>query len=228
MFGSDPYVLLLLIVLPLVGAGAILVTPGSNLRAIRIEATAAATVTMLLSVYVFLAYDQSAGGMQFERVWQWLAMPGPWQLGDLAITFHLGIDGIAAPMVLLTGIVLFTGVLVSWKIGQGEEGLETSQGLLRPLPGAAVRRVRRVRDAGHVLLFLLLRAGSAPYVPADRYLGKQLDVPDIQPHQGIRCDEADDLPGCGQCPDLGCDACHLRRRGPWNFQPPGSRTGDVL
>ncbi len=121
MFGFDPYVLLMLIVLPLVGAGAILVTPGGNVRAIRVEAAAAATVTMLLSVYVFLAYDQSAGGMQLERVWQWLAMPGPWPLGDHAITLHLGIDGIAAPMVLLTGIVLFTGVLVSWKIGEGEE-----------------------------------------------------------------------------------------------------------
>ena len=121
MFGFDPYVLLLLIVLPLVGAGAILVTPGGNTRAIRMEAAVAATVTMLLSVYVFLAYDQSAGGMQLERIWQWLAMPGPWPLGDHAITLHLGIDGIAAPMVLLTGIVLFTGVLVSWKVGEGEE-----------------------------------------------------------------------------------------------------------
>ena len=43
-------------------------------------------------------------------------MPGPWPLGDHAVTLHLGIDGIAAPMVLLTGIVLFTGVLVSWNI----------------------------------------------------------------------------------------------------------------
>ena len=117
MFGFDPYVLLLLIVLPLVGAGAILVTPGGNVRAVRIEAAAAAIVTMLLSVYVFLAYDQSAGGMQLERTWQWLSMPGPWPLGDHAITLHLGVDGIAAPMVLLTGIVLFTGVLVSWNIG---------------------------------------------------------------------------------------------------------------
>ena len=71
---------------------------------------------MLVSFYVFWAYDHEVGGVQFERAWDWLAMPGPWPLGDSSITFHLGVDGIAAPMVLLTGIVLFTGILVSWNI----------------------------------------------------------------------------------------------------------------
>ena len=37
-------------------------------------------------------------------------------MGDSGITLRLGIDGISALMVLLTGIVLFTGVLVSWGI----------------------------------------------------------------------------------------------------------------
>jgi NADH-quinone oxidoreductase subunit M len=34
----------------------------------------------------------------------------------LGITFHLGVDGITAPMVLLTGLAGFCGVLISWKI----------------------------------------------------------------------------------------------------------------
>jgi NADH-quinone oxidoreductase subunit M len=37
-------------------------------------------------------------------------------LGEDGITLHLGIDGIAAPMVLLTGIVTFAGTLISSKI----------------------------------------------------------------------------------------------------------------
>ena len=58
--------------------------------------------------HVFLAYDNNFGGYQFIREFQWL--------DSLGITFSLGVDGISVPMVLLTGIVMFTGVLISWNI----------------------------------------------------------------------------------------------------------------
>ncbi len=112
----DSYALLLIIALPMAGAGLLIPIPASSVLAVRRTALVVALVTMLLSLYVFLSYDHAAGGMQFERTWNWLKMPGPWPLGDSAITFHLGLDGISALMVLLTGIVLFTGVLVSWNI----------------------------------------------------------------------------------------------------------------
>jgi NADH-quinone oxidoreductase subunit M len=32
----------------------------------------------------------------------------------LGISYHVGVDGISAPLVLLTGVVMFTGVLISW------------------------------------------------------------------------------------------------------------------
>ena len=112
----DSYTLLALIGLPMAGAALILLIPGSRILVVRRFALAVALVTALLSVYVFMAYDHSAGGMQFENTWQWLSMPGGWMLADNAVTLHLGMDGIAAAMVLLTGVVLFTGVLVSWNI----------------------------------------------------------------------------------------------------------------
>ncbi|GIS64163.1 MAG: hypothetical protein CM1200mP3_04110 [Chloroflexota bacterium] len=43
-------------------------------------------------------------------------MPGTWGTGQGAFTLTLGVDGIAALMVLLTGIVMFTGTIVSWSI----------------------------------------------------------------------------------------------------------------
>jgi NADH-quinone oxidoreductase subunit M len=39
----------------------------------------------------------------------------PW-VPALGITFHLGVDGTTAPMVLLTGLAAFGGVLISWRI----------------------------------------------------------------------------------------------------------------
>lgn len=112
----DSYALFLLVVLPMAGAVVVMFIPGSLSQPIRWVSSAFALVTMLLSFYVFWAYDHEAGGFQFQRTWDWLAMPGTGPLSDKAITLTLGIDGIAAPMILLTGIVMFTGVLISWNI----------------------------------------------------------------------------------------------------------------
>ena len=66
-----------------------------------------AAVTLALSIYLFVAYDNDLGGYQFEtEKYNWL--PG------LGVTFHLAMDGIAAPMVLLTGIVMVTAVFMAW------------------------------------------------------------------------------------------------------------------
>ena len=68
---------------------------------------AIAAVTLALSIYVFVAYDNDVGGYQFmTEKYHWL--PG------LGVTFHLAVDGIATPMVLLTGIVMVTAVFMAW------------------------------------------------------------------------------------------------------------------
>ena len=48
------------------------------------------------------------GGYQFIEKYTWLPA--------LGISYHVGVDGMNAPLVLLTGIVMFTGVLISWGI----------------------------------------------------------------------------------------------------------------
>ena len=116
MTGFDGWVLFLVIVLPLGGAAALMAIPGSRHEALRWTASAVALVTMALSMYVFAAYDHGVGGFQFERTWGWLSLPGPWPLGDRAIELSLGADGISAPMIMLTGVVMLTGVLVSRSI----------------------------------------------------------------------------------------------------------------
>ena len=85
--------------------------PRDRATEIRLFATLVAAVTMVLSIVIFALYDygEGADNFQFLRSWQWLDAP-------LDISFSMGIDGISAPMVLLTGIVFFAGVLVSWKI----------------------------------------------------------------------------------------------------------------
>ena len=108
----DSYVLFALIALPLVGAVVIMGIPGYRPDTIKWTASAFGLVAILLSFYAFFGYDYDAGGLQFTRTWQWLEIPGPWQFGERGISLTLGLDGIGAPMVLLTGIVMFTGVLI--------------------------------------------------------------------------------------------------------------------
>lgn len=112
----DSYVLFIIILLPVVGAAVIMAMPSQWENRIRWAASICGLAVMLLSFYVFLAYYLDPGGFQFTRTWSWLALPGPWALGDKGISLTLGADGIAVPMILLTGVVMFTGVLVSWNI----------------------------------------------------------------------------------------------------------------
>ena len=114
----DSYLLFAIIALPLVGALAFMAIPSSQAVAIRWTAGVFAAATLLLSIYAFAAYDHGAGGFQLNRTWEWLELPGAWPFGERGISLTLGIDGISALMVLLTGIVMFTGVLVSWNISE--------------------------------------------------------------------------------------------------------------
>ena len=104
----DSYVLTALVLIPF-GWGLFLAfLPRERLQHIRLTSAAVALVVLGLTSYVFLAYDSGLGGYQLTRDFQWL--------DSLGITFSLGVDGISVPMVLLTGIVMFTGVLMSWNI----------------------------------------------------------------------------------------------------------------
>ena len=94
--------------MPFAAAGLLLLVPERQQRGIRIVATTTAALLFLHSLAVFCGYDPARGGYQSEASFPWLP--------QLGITLHLGIDGIAAPMVLLTGIVIFCGTLISLKI----------------------------------------------------------------------------------------------------------------
>ncbi len=91
---------------PVVAAALILLLPAQRRNETRALALAAATFALILSFWVYFNYDQAAGGYQFIERYNWLPV--------LGISLHFGVDGISAPLVLLTGVVMFTGVLISW------------------------------------------------------------------------------------------------------------------
>lgn len=65
-------------------------------------------ITLIISIYLFFAYDKSLGGLQFVEKVRWIPSMG--------ISYFNGADGFGLPMLLLTGIVFFTGVLTMWEL----------------------------------------------------------------------------------------------------------------
>jgi len=81
---------------------------GERKTEIRVVALVAAAFDLLLSIWVYFSYDVAAGGYQFVEKYTWLK--------EFGISYYVGVNGMNAPLVLLTGVVMFTGVLISWGI----------------------------------------------------------------------------------------------------------------
>ena len=91
---------------PAVAAVIILLLPAQRKNEARAVALAAATFALILSFWMYFHYDQAAAGYQFVETYRWLPA--------LGISLKFGVDGVSTPLVLLTGVVMFTGVLISW------------------------------------------------------------------------------------------------------------------
>ena len=114
MTEPDALALVAVFLIPLGTALLLMVVPSTE-RSLLIGITALSGFAMfVLSVMIFLQYDFE--GAQFQGVRAWTYMENVGLLGENGIQLKVGIDGIAAAMVLLTGIVILPGTWVSWKI----------------------------------------------------------------------------------------------------------------
>jgi NADH-quinone oxidoreductase subunit M len=103
--------LTVILFLPAVGAIVIALTRGSDEKLIKRIAAVFTIVPLALSLYLFIAFDRSlsaAGAIQFEENYLWIA--------PLGAHYHLGVDGLSMPLVLLTTFLGFLAVLISWKV----------------------------------------------------------------------------------------------------------------
>ncbi len=109
------WVLLALIVIPIVAVLVFMLIPSRYPQLVRNVAVVSGFALFVLSVLVFVKYEFEGGsGFRFDLQLAWLENVAFLQKDG--ITLHLAVDGISAPMVLLTGIVIFAGVFISWNI----------------------------------------------------------------------------------------------------------------
>jgi len=108
-------VLFALVAVPVCTAVLIMLVPSRYPQLVRYVALLSAGTQFALSLIVFFAYEFQGGrGLRFGFRLDWLENVG--FLGKHGISLHLAVDGIAAPLVLLTGLVIFAAVFVSWNI----------------------------------------------------------------------------------------------------------------
>ncbi len=106
------YLLSFLIWLPVAGGLALLAigdggdTKSGQARLMRFAALAFTLITFFASVALYLAFDNAEPGMQFvERV--------PW-VETFNVWYYLGVDGISAPLILLTTFITPLVVIAGW------------------------------------------------------------------------------------------------------------------
>jgi NADH-quinone oxidoreductase subunit M len=98
----------IIIFAPLITAALLFMLPANRKDEVRVLSAFTAFITLALSLYVFVAYDKAGPQYQFVEKLPWVP--------SLGIGYHVATDGISNAMLVLTGLVIFTGTLVSWGI----------------------------------------------------------------------------------------------------------------
>jgi NADH-quinone oxidoreductase subunit M len=98
----------LLVWLPIVG-GVVVLLLGNAQRA-RIAALIFSVLTLLLCIPLYQGFDTQSAAMQFVERHAWIEA--------FNIHYHLGIDGIALPLIILTALMTVLVVAAGWEVIQ--------------------------------------------------------------------------------------------------------------
>ena len=97
-----------LIFLPIVGAIFILATcDDNNPQRTRVIALFTMVLSLVLCVPLYTHFDFQTYSMQFTEQHVWMPL--------FNVNYHLGIDGISMPLILLTTFTTFIVILATWR-----------------------------------------------------------------------------------------------------------------
>jgi NADH-quinone oxidoreductase subunit M len=94
--------------LPIIGMVAVILTPKAKENVIRLLTLVTTSITLVLSVLLYLKFDTSTAAMQF-------VVKVPW-IEQFHINYFLGIDGITMLMTFLNALLFFICTLSSWTV----------------------------------------------------------------------------------------------------------------
>ena len=114
--------------LPILGMIIILALPRGQSTLIKSLTLLITGMQVVLAIFIISNYNYSLGGVyeqasfQFVEKFRWIDIDDFSWIGKIKIDYFLGIDGISAPLMLLTAIVTFIAALSSWTIDKSIKG----------------------------------------------------------------------------------------------------------
>lgn len=114
------YFISLLIFTPLLAAFIVLLLPAHMRTAFRYVSLAANVIQVALVVLMMIAH-QNSSGYQFVEHQPWITLDlGTW--GVLQATYHVGVDGLSFPLVILSAFILLIATISSWNVSHSVKG----------------------------------------------------------------------------------------------------------
>jgi len=107
---TDLSLLSLLIWLPIFGGIWVLAVGDNQGSTVRPIALVVSLLTFLLSLSLYFYFDTTTAAMQFTEKMSWIPAFG--------IEYHLGVDGISMPLIILTTFTTVLVVLAAWEVIQ--------------------------------------------------------------------------------------------------------------
>ncbi|MBI3076641.1 MAG: NADH-quinone oxidoreductase subunit M [Deltaproteobacteria bacterium] len=107
-------VLTWMIFAPVAGAAVVLLLPRGRDELVRWISLLATAVPLALAFWVYANFDRTSPGLQFVEHYAWIPA--------FNIEYFLGLDGVSAPMFLLTTLIAFLALVASWGIKEGVKG----------------------------------------------------------------------------------------------------------
>ncbi|MFT7460590.1 MAG: NADH-quinone oxidoreductase subunit M [Planctomycetota bacterium] len=101
-------ILSLLIWTPILGAVWVLYAGDRQENTVKYLSLAVAFITFLLSLFLYMQFDTTTHLMQFVEKAVWIE--------SFNINYHLGVDGIALPLILLTTFTTVLVILAAWEV----------------------------------------------------------------------------------------------------------------
>ncbi len=100
------WILTIAIFLPLFTAGVVALV--RNDRFAKIASIAVSGVVLALSLILFFNFDFSKEGFQFVKKIEWIP--------TLGISYHIGLDGMAVSLIVMTALIFLAAFIWSWRI----------------------------------------------------------------------------------------------------------------